>query len=243
VLYAGVDYQAILDEAEKEADVILWDGGNNDTPFYKPDLWITVADPHRAGHELLYYPGTTNFERADLILVNKVETAPDEGIATVERNARELNPGATLVRAASPVTVPDPSVIAGKRVLCVEDGPTLTHGEMRYGAASVAARKWGAAQVVDPRPWLVGELKETFRKYPGIGSILPAMGYGEQQVADLEATIAAVDCDLVLVGTPIDLGRILTIDRPSQRVTYALEPEGDALAKAVQAAVAAKSRS
>jgi len=238
ILYAGVDYQAILDQAEKEADVILWDGGNNDTPFYKPDLWITVADPHRPGHELLYYPGTDNFDRADLILVNKVATAPDEGIATVERNARERNPKAALVRAASPVTVSDPDAIRGKRVLCVEDGPTLTHGEMRYGAASVAARKWGAAQVVDPRPWLIGELKETFRKYPGIGSILPAMGYGEQQVQDLEATIAAVECDLVLVGTPVDLGRIVKIDKPSLRVTYGLDPQGDALGQAVQAAVA-----
>ena len=240
VVYAGVDYEAILRTAEKEADVILWDGGNNDTPFYKPDLWITVADPHRPGHELSYFPGRTNFERAHLILVNKVDTAGDEGVATVERNARQHNPRAKVVRGSSPVTVRDPQAIRGKRVLAVEDGPTLTHGEMRYGAASVAARKWSAAQVVDPRPWLVGELKDTFRKYPGIGALLPAMGYGERQMRDLEATIAAVDCDLVLVGTPIDLGRIIRIDKPWLRVTYGLEPQGDELRLAVQAALAAK---
>lgn len=241
VVYAGVDYQAILDAAEKEADVVLWDGGNNDTPFYRPDLWITLVDPHRPGHELLYFPGQDNLERADLILVNKVDTAGPEDVTTVERNARAHNPRATLVRAASPVRVPDPQGIRGKRVLAVEDGPTLTHGEMRYGAASVAARKWGAAELVDPRPWLVGELAETFAKYPGIGPLLPAMGYGEQQVADLQATIAAVECDLVLIGTPIDLGRIVSIDKPSQRVTYGLEPEGEALERAMSAVVRAKS--
>ena len=180
VVYAGVDYEAILREAEKEADVILWDGGNNDTPFYAPDLWITVADPHRPGHELSYFPGTVNFERADVILINKVDTATAEGIAEVEANAGRLNPDAQmLVRAKSPVHVDDPTAIRGKRVLVVEDGPTLTHGEMKYGAGTVAAEKWGAAEIVDPRSAAVGEIAETFRKYPDIGKVLPAMGYGE----------------------------------------------------------------
>ena len=233
IVYAGVDYKAILDEAEKEADVILWDGGNNDTPFYRPDLWITVADPHRPGHELGYFPGRVNFERADLILINKVDTAPPEGVATIEANARKLNPTAQVVHAESPVSVPDPAAIRGQRVLAVEDGPTLTHGEMTIGAATVAAKKWGAASLVDPRPFLVGELADTFRKYPRIGALLPAMGYGTRQVRDLEATIAKVDCDLVLIGTPIDLGRIVKIRQPSQRVTYELKERGSALRELV----------
>jgi predicted GTPase len=240
VVFAGVDYEAILRRAEQEADVLLWDGGNNDTPFFKPDLWIAVADPHRPGHERSYFPGHVNFERAHLILVNKVDTADPEGIATVEDNARRFNPRARLVRADSPVTVRDPGAIRGKRVLAIEDGPTLTHGDMRYGAASVAARRYGAAELVDPRPWLVGELADTFRDYPDIGPLLPAMGYGEQQVRDLEATIAAVECDLVLVGTPVDLARIVKITQPSQRVTYRLDPEGDELRQAVLAAVGAR---
>ncbi|MCB9915509.1 MAG: GTPase [Planctomycetes bacterium] len=236
VVYAGVDYAAILAEAEQEADVILWDGGNNDTPFYRPDLWITVADPHRPGHELCYFPGQVNFARADLILINKVDTAPPAGIAAVEANAAKVNPGAVVVRAKSPVSVPDPARIRGKRVLCVEDGPTLTHGEMKYGAGTVAAEQWGAAEIVDPRPFAVGELAETFRKYPAVGKVLPAMGYGPQQMADLAETIAAVDCDLVLVGTPIDLARVIEIDKPQMRVTYDLDEEGDALRAAVHAA-------
>jgi len=233
VIYAGVDYGAILAEAEKEADVIVWDGGNNDTPFYKPDLWITIADPHRPGHELTYFPGRVNFERADLILINKVDTATAEGIATVENNAREHNPGAVVVRAASPVTVDEPEAIRGKRVLVVEDGPTLTHGEMKYGAGVVAARKWGAAEIVDPRPWVVDSIAATYAKYPDIGTLLPAMGYGREQMDDLQATINAVDCDLVLIATPIDLARIIDIRKPALRVRYELAEEGDALAQAV----------
>jgi len=234
VVFAGVDYGAILAAAEREVDVVLWDGGNNDTPFYRPDLWIAVADPHRPGHELTYFPGRVNLERADLVLINKVDTATPEGIATVEANIREHNPDATVVRAASPVSVADPEAIAGKRILVVEDGPTLTHGEMEYGAGVVAARKWGAAEIVDPRPWAVGEIAETFAKYPDIGHLLPAMGYGERQMADLAATIDATDCDLVLVATPIDLARVIDIRKPYQRVTYELAEEGDGLAEAVR---------
>ncbi|MEZ5331444.1 MAG: cyclic 2,3-diphosphoglycerate synthase [Thermoanaerobaculia bacterium] len=234
VVFAGVDYGAILAEAEKEVDVVLWDGGNNDTPFYRPDLWIAVADPHRPGHELTYFPGRVNFERADLILINKVDTASEEGIAAVEANARAHNPGAVVVRAASPVSVADPDAIRGKRVLVVEDGPTLTHGEMAYGAGVVAARRWGAAEIVDPRPWAVGEIAETFARYPDIGHLLPAMGYGERQMSDLAATIEAADCDLVLVATPIDLARVIDIRKPFQRVTYELAEEGDAFSAAVR---------
>jgi predicted GTPase len=236
IVYAGVDYAAILAEAEKEADVILWDGGNNDTPFFKPDLWITVADPHRPGHELDYFPGRINFERADLILLNKVDTARPEDVATVEANAVQLNPGAILVHGASPVSVSDPEAIRGKRVLVVEDGPTLTHGEMKYGAGTVAAEKWGAAEIIDPRPWVVGEIAETFENYPNIGKVLPAMGYGQKQMEDLAATIDAVDCDLVLIGTPIDLARVVKIERPNLRVTYDLVEKGEAFAQAVERA-------
>lgn len=239
VVYAGIDYAAILAEAEKEADVILWDGGNNDTPFYKPDLWITVADPHRPGHEATYFPGRENFERGDLILINKVDTAEPENIAKVEQAAASMNPKALVVRANSPVKVDgDPELIRGKKVLVVEDGPTLTHGEMKYGAGIVAAKKWGAGEIVDPRPYADGEIAETFKKYPDIGTLLPAMGYGDKQVADLEKTIAAVPCDVVLVATPIDLGRIVKIGQPSLRVLYDLEEEDsrliDAVAKAIE---------
>jgi len=237
VVYAGVDYQAILDEAEKEADVILWDGGNNDTPFYKPDLWITIADPHRPGHELDYFPGRTNFERCDLILGNKVDTAEAWGIETVEKNAAKLNPKALVVRGDSPVTVQDPAAIEGKRVLVVEDGPTLTHGEMKYGAGIVAAKAHGAAEIIDPRPWAVGEIKETFEKYTDIGALLPAMGYGAKQMKDLETTINATDCDLVLVGTPIDLARVIDIQKPHMRVTYELEEQGSAFVEALERAI------
>ncbi len=230
VVYAGVDYGAILREAEKEADAILWDGGNNDTPFFRPDLWITVADPHRPGHERDYFPGRTNFERADVIVINKCNTAEEADIATVERNAAEMNPGAEVLRADSPVTASDPGALRGKRVLVVEDGPTLTHGEMKYGAGTVAARDAGAAEIVDPRPFIVGEIAETFRKYPDIGAVLPAMGYGEQQIADLAATIDRADCDVVVIGTPIDLARVVKIDKPTVRVTYDLD---DATARAL----------
>jgi predicted GTPase len=237
VVYAGVDYGAILERAEREADVILWDGGNNDTPFYRPDLWITVADPHRPGHELSHWPGWVNFERADLILVNKVDSARPQDVAQVERNARERNPRARVVRTSSPLSVADPHAIRGRRVLAVEDGPTLTHGGMALGAATLAARQWGAAELVDPRPWLVGELKDTFAKYPGIGALLPAMGYGERQVRDLEATIAAVPCDLVLVGTPIDITRVVKVRQPVLRVTYSLDEPSGKLREAVLGAV------
>ncbi len=222
VIYAGVDYEAILREAEKEADVIVWDGGNNDMSFYRPDLTITVADPHRPNHELTYYPGAVNLRLADVIVVNKVETATRENIDIVRKNIREVNPTATVIEAASPITVEDESVIRGKRVLVVEDGPTLTHGEMTYGAGVVAARKFGAKAIVDPRPWVVNSIADTFRKYPNIGELLPAMGYGDRQVKDLESTIDRVDCDSVIIGTPIDLRRIIKIKKPSVRVRYDL---------------------
>lgn len=233
VVYAGVDYAAILAEAEKEADVIIWDGGNNDTPFYKPDLWIAVTDPHRAGHELVYFPGTANFERADLILINKVDSATEAGIREVEENAARVNPDAVVVRAKSPLDVPDPDAIRGKRVLAIEDGPTTTHGGMAFGAGVLAARQNGAGELVDPRPWAVGEIADTFEKYPATGALLPAMGYGKKQVRDLEATVNAVDCDLVLVATPIDLTRLIRIDKPNMRIGYRLAEEGDALFAAV----------
>ena len=234
IVYAGVDYGEILRRAEQEADVIVWDGGNNDTPFYKPDLWITVTDPHRAGHELEYFPGQVNFERADLILINKVDSADAAGIEALQQTAERLNPDAVVVRAASPLDVPEPDAIADKRVLVIEDGPTTTHGGMPFGAGTIAARQHGAAELVDPRRWAQGELIDTFEEYPDIGPLLPAMGYGEQQVADLEATINAVDCDLVLVATPIDLTRLLRIDKPNMRIGYRLAEEGAGLREAVE---------
>ena len=223
VVWAGVDYEAILREAEKEADVILWDGGNNDTPFYKPDLHITLVDPHRPGHELTYYPGRENLEMADVILFNKMDTADPENVERVEVSVREHNPDAKVVYANSPVTVADPSIIPGARVLAVEDGPTLTHGSMKYGAGVIAARQHGAAELVDPRPFAVGSIAETFEHYPDIGTLLPAMGYGDEQISDLEETINGCDCDAVVIGTPIDLGRIVDIQKPHTRVTYDLE--------------------
>jgi len=226
ICYAGVDYEKILRAAEQEADVVIWDGGNNDTSFYKPDLTITILDPHRPGHELSYYPGRTCFLNADILVINKIDTADPEGIACVRANAQRYNPQATIVEAASPLMVDDGEQIQGKRVLVVEDGPTLTHGGMRYGAGMVAARKFGAAEVIDPRPYLVGELKTTFEHYPEIGALLPAMGYGAQQVKDLEATIAKVPCDAVVIGTPIDLRRIVEIKQPSLRVRYELQEIG-----------------
>ena len=226
VVYAGVDYEAILREAEKEADIIVWDGGNNDMPFYMPDIMITVVDPHRAGHELTYYPGETNLLMADVIVINKIDTADIDDIATVRENIRIMNPEAIVVDAASPVSVDDEDVIYGKNVLVVEDGPTLTHGEMQYGAGVVAAEKYGAESLVDPRPWTVGKLSETFDKYPDIGQILPAMGYGDEQMKDLETTINQVECEAVVIGTPIDLRRIINIEKPSVRVTYKLQEIG-----------------
>jgi len=226
VIYAGVDYGAILAEAEREADVIVWDGGNNDLPFYQADLEIVVADPHRPGHERSYHPGEANLRRAHVVVINKIDSAAPEGIDAVRRSVRELNPGALVVEAASPLFVDDPAAIRGKRVLAVEDGPTLTHGEMKYGAGVLAALRHGAAEIIDPRPYTVGSLTATFEKYPGIGTLLPAMGYGEEQVRDLEATIARTPADVVLVATPIDLRRVLKIDKPALRVRYELQEIG-----------------
>ncbi len=223
VVYAGVDYEAILRQAEQEADVILWDGGNNDLPFYKPDIHIVVADPHRAGHELSYWPGSANFRMADVIIINKVDTADLEPISAVRDSAAAVNPGAVIIEAASPIFVDDPDAIRGKRVLVIEDGPTLTHGEMKYGAGIVAAHRFGASEIIDPRPYTVGTITETFEKYPAIGTLLPAMGYGGEQVHDLEETIRRVPCDLVISATPIDLTRVAKIYHPVQRVSYELQ--------------------
>jgi predicted GTPase len=229
VIYAGVDYEAIVRAAEQDpdgCDIILWDGGNNDFPFYKPDLNITVVDPHRAGHELNYYPGEVTLRLADVVVINKMDSAGPEGIQLVRQNIEKVNPSAVVIDAASPILVDDPSLIKGKRVLVVEDGPTLTHGQMTLGAGTVAARKFGAAECVDPRPFTVGKLAETFEIYPQIGDLLPAMGYGEQQVQDLEATINNTDCDSVIIGTPIDLNRVVNISKPNTRVYYDLQEIG-----------------
>lgn len=230
VIYAGVDYEAIVRAAEKDpdgCDVIIWDGGNNDFSFYKSDLTITVADPHRPGHELSYYPGEVNMRLADAIVINKMDTASPEGIQTVRESIDKVNPNALVIDGASPVKVDDPTVIKGKRVLVVEDGPTLTHGEMKLGAGTIAARKYGAAEYVDPRPFTVGKLKETFEIYPEIGILLPAMGYGAEQLKDLETTINNTDCDSVIIGTPIDLTRIIDIKKPNTRVYYDLQEIGE----------------
>lgn len=226
VIYAGVDYERILREAEKEADVIVWDGGNNDFPFYKPDLLITLVDPHRPGHEVKYHPGETNLRMADVIVINKIETASPEGIEAVRNSVAAINPNATVIDGASPIFVEDIEVIKGKRVLVVEDGPTLTHGEMKYGAGVVAAKKFGAKELVDPRPWVVKSIEATYHKYPHIGTLLPAMGYGKQQMKDLEETIDRVDCDAVVVATPIDLTRVIKINKPHVRVRYELQEIG-----------------
>jgi len=229
VIYAGVDYEAILRAAENDpdgCDVVLWDGGNNDFPFYNPDLMITVTDPHRAGHELKYYPGEVTLRIADVVVINKMDSAAPGDIQTVRESIEKVAPNAIVVDGASPIRVDDPSIIKGKRVLVVEDGPTLTHGEMKIGAGVVAARKFGAAELVDPRPFTVGKLTETFEKYPNIGTLLPAMGYGKEQLKDLETTINNTDCDAVVIGTPIDLNRIINIKRPSTRVWYDLQEIG-----------------
>jgi len=224
LVFAGIDYAAILDAAEREADVILWDGGNNDTPFIKPNLHIVVLDPHRPGHELRYHPGETNLRMADVCIVNKVDSAPEEGVEAVLASIRETNPLAHVVRAASPFTVEENGVeIAGKRVLAVEDGPTLTHGDMTYGAAVLAAKEHGAESLVDPRPFAVGSIAQTFEDYPNVGTLLPAMGYGRKQMEDLRETIARSDAELVLIGTPIDLRRLIELDKPALRVTYRLQ--------------------
>jgi predicted GTPase len=231
LVFAGIDYAAILDAAELEADVILWDGGNNDTPFIKPNLHIVVVDPHRPGHELRYHPGETNLRMADVCIVNKVDSATPEGIEAVEASIREANPMARVLRAASPFHVEgDAGDIAGKRVLAVEDGPTLTHGEMTYGAAVLAAQQNGAASLVDPRPFAVGSIAQTFEDYPNVGTLLPAMGYGREQMDDLRETISRSDADIVLIGTPIDLRRLIELDKPALRVTYRLQELEPALA-------------
>lgn len=226
VVYAGVDYEAILREAEKEADIIIWDGGNNDISFYKTDLQITVVDPHRAGHELKYYAGEINLRLADVVVINKIDSADISDINTVRENIQKINPKAIVIDAASPISVDKPDVIKGKRVLVVEDGPTLTHGEMKFGAGVVAARKFGCKDLVDPRPFTVGTITQTFKKYHDIGMLLPAMGYSHQQVKDLEETINKTDCDSVILATPIDLNKIINIDKPTARVKYDLQEIG-----------------
>ncbi len=229
VIYAGVDYEAIVRAAENDpdgCDVIVWDGGNNDFPFYVSDLHVTVTDPHRPGHELTYYPGEVTLRMADVVVINKVDSADYSGIETLRKNIALLNPDAVVVDAASTLDMDDPSVVKGKHVLVVEDGPTLTHGEMKIGAGVVAAQKYGAASLVDPRPYVVGRLAETFELYPDIGVVLPAMGYGEQQLKDLETTINQTDCEGVVIGTPIDLSRIINIEKPATRVHYNLQEIG-----------------
>jgi len=226
VVYAGIDYAAILERAQAEADIVLWDGGNNDTPFFKPDLHIVVADPLRSGHETRYHPGETNLRMADVVLINKETNARPEAIESVRDAIRANNPRADIIDAASPIFVEEPAVIRGRRVLCIEDGPTLTHGEMTIGAGVVAAQRFGAQAIVDPRPFLRGSLVDTFKMYPGIGILLPAMGYGEKQTRDLEATINATDCDAVVIATPIDLRRLVKLNKPATRVTYELQEIG-----------------
>lgn len=236
VIYAGIDYERILHEAEKEADVILWDGGNNDMAFFRPNLYIVVADPHRPGHEVKYHPGETNARMADVVVVNKVGTARPDDVKIVEANIKRINPKARIIRATSPVTVEQPDTIQGKKVLVVEDGPTLTHGEMAYGAGHIAARQHRAATIVDPRPFAVGSIKRTFEKYPHLTEVLPAMGYGRKQMSELEKTINSSDADLVLIGTPIDLGRLLKLNKPALRVTYETDEKAiEALRKEVEA--------
>ncbi|MBN4065700.1 hypothetical protein JYT51_00030 [Candidatus Amoebophilus asiaticus] len=226
IIYAGIDYEAIIREAEKEADIILWDGGNNDFSFYKPDLIVIVTDPHRPGHELSYYPGEVNLRIADVVVINKIDSASMENIQIVRDSIEKVNTNAIVVDAASTISVDNPEIIRGKKVLVVEDGPTLTHGEMKIGAGVVAAKKYGAKELIDPRPFIVGRMVETFEKYPDIGQLLPAMGYGEEQLKDLETTINTSDAEAVIIGTPIDLNRIIKIDKPNTRVYYDLQEIG-----------------
>jgi predicted GTPase len=233
VIYSGVDYGAILAEAEKEADVIIWDGGNNDLPFYKSDVVFTVVDPHRAGNEMNYYPGNTSLRIADVAIINKVDSADPKNVNIVRNNIRLVNPKARIIEAASPISVDNPELINGKRVLVVEDGPTLTHGEMEYGAGMVAAWTFGASEIVDPRKYTVKSISDTYKKYPKIGVLLPAMGYGDQQVKDLEKTINQTDCDSVIIGTPIDLRRIIKINKPSTRVRYELQELGSVTVESI----------
>lgn len=226
IVYAGVDYEKILREAEKEADIIVWDGGNNDMPFYKPDLHIVVADPHRPGHEVAYHPGETNLRMADVVVINKVDTADPMNVATVRKNVKRLNPEAIIIEAASPITVDKPELIKGKRVLVVEDGPTLTHGNMPYGAGTIAAERLGATEIVDPRPYAVGSIVKKFEEYPHLGAVLPAIGYGKEQIKELEETINKTPCDVVLIGTPIDLRHVLQLNKPAARAKYELQEIG-----------------
>ena len=226
IVYAGVDYKAILDQAEKEADIIVWDGGNNDTPFYQPDLAIVVADPLRVGNELSYYPSEANLRLADLVIINKVDSAQPQAVFTLRENIRKVNKQARIIEAASPIYAEQSELIMGKRVLVIEDGPTLTHGEMKFGAGTVAAQKFGAREIIDPRPYCTGEIKKTFEAYPGIGALLPAMGYSDRQIKDLEETINRVPCDTVIIGTPINLKRVVKLKKPAVRVFYELEEIG-----------------
>jgi len=245
VIYAGVDYEAILRAAEndpKGCDVVIWDGGNNDLPFYRPDLHIVVADPLRVGNELTYYPAEANLRLADVVIINKIDTADVHAINALRHNIRSVNRTAVMIDAASPIFIEHPERITGKRALVIEDGPTLTHGEMKFGAGIVAAQKFGAAEIVDPRPYTVGTITETFRKYPGIGTLLPAMGYGDSQIKDLAATINRVPCDVVVIGTPIDLNRIVKIRKPTVRVMYELQEVGQPDLKAVLAPIVRKGR-
>jgi predicted GTPase len=235
VVHAGVDYAAILERAEPEADILLWDGGNNDFPFYRPDLWITVADAHRPGHELCYHPGETNFRAADIVLIHKVNTAPAPAVEAIRANAARLNPEARVLLAATEVTADDPAAIRGQRVLLIEDGPTLTHGGMAYGAGKVAAERYGARRIVDPRPYAVGSVRDVFATYPHLGDAIPAVGYSPEQLRDLEQTIDRAACDTVVIATPIDLRRVVKIDRSATRVRYELaEVEPDAIAEAIR---------
>ncbi|MEM2104170.1 MAG: cyclic 2,3-diphosphoglycerate synthase [Candidatus Bathyarchaeia archaeon] len=226
VVYAGIDYGKVLEMAEKEADVIVWDGGNNDLPFYKPDLHIVVADPHRAGHEVAFHPGETNIRIADVVIINKVDTAAVEKVKFVKENVRRLNPEALILEAASPITADRPEIVRGKRVLVIEDGPTLTHGDMPYGAATILARQLGAAELVDPRPYAVGSLKEAYAKYPQLEAVIPALGYSERQIAELKETISRTPCEVVVIGAPVDLRRVIAIGRPTVRVKYELKVLG-----------------
>jgi len=226
IVYAGVDYEQILREAEKEADIIVWDGGNNDIPFYKSDLHIVVADSHRPGHEITYHPGETNLRMADVVIINKVDTANPTNVATVRQNVRAVNPDATIIEAASPITLDNPKLINGKKVLVVEDGPTLTHGNMAYGAGTIAAERWGAGEIVDPRPYAVGSIIEAYKKYGHLGALLPALGYGKEQIRELEETINKTPCEVVLIGTPIDLRRVLNLNKPAVRAKYELQEIG-----------------
>ncbi|RJS76527.1 GTPase [Candidatus Bathyarchaeota archaeon] len=226
IVYAGVDYEKILREAEKEADVIVWDGGNNDLPFYKPDLHIVVADPHRAGHEVKYHPGEANLRMANVVIINKVDTAKPENVQKVKENIKKVNPNATILEAASPITADNPELIKDKKVLVIEDGPTLTHGNMPYGAATIIAKKLGAKEIVDPKPYAAGSIKEAYQKYTHLGTILPALGYSDKQIAELKETISRTPCDVVVIGTPIDLRRVMTINKPTVRVKYELQVLG-----------------